>query len=239
MTTAGTGDAFATEDSPLEIAVNNSAFFLADSEPMGVVAEVIRNDMGDSLGIVVYDDTTKQVHRFRSSQVVVRPDGMISLPLSDEVKAAGRTVPELDRAITEALKAYLRFPDVSISLKKMAAGKVIVLGEVNYPGVYTMVGHTSLLEVIALAGGFTAHSIASSVVVVKEGFANPSAERFDLNKAIHKADSSQNTLVESGDIVFVPKKFIADVNYFLTTLLGPLLDEITSAQTVSRGAKKW
>jgi protein involved in polysaccharide export with SLBB domain len=188
---------------------------------------------GDTLDIRVWENPDLD------QQAIVRPDGMISFPLIDEIKAAGLTVPELDRVITEALKAYIRFPDVSISLKKMAAGKVIILGEVDYPGVYSIVGRTSLLEVIALAGGFTEHSIASSVVVVKEGFASPSAERFDLNKAIHRADSSQNVLVESGDIVFVPKKFIADVNYFLTTLLGPLLDEITSAQTVSRGAKRW
>jgi polysaccharide export outer membrane protein len=188
---------------------------------------------GDVLTISVWENPDLD------QEAIVRPDGMISFPLIDEVRASGLTVPELDEVITRGLKAYLRFPDVSISLKQMAAGKVIVLGEVDFPGVYSMAGHTRLLEVIALAGGLTNHSVASSVVVVKEGFSDPTAERFDLNKAIHKADSSQNALLESGDIVFVPKKFIADVNYFLTTLLGPLLEEITSAQTVSRGMKKW
>ena len=79
LTSAGIESTFPDEESPLELAVNNEAFYLADTEPMGVVAEVIRNDMGDSLGIVVYDDTTRQVHKFRSSQLVVRPDGNVTV----------------------------------------------------------------------------------------------------------------------------------------------------------------
>ena len=79
MTSAGIESTFPDEESPLELTVNNEAFFLADTEPMGVVAEVIRNDMGDSLGIIVYDDTTRQVHKFRSSQLVVRPDGNVTV----------------------------------------------------------------------------------------------------------------------------------------------------------------
>ena len=79
MASAGTEGQVLSEDIPLEMSVNNEAFFLADVEPMGVVAEVIRNDMGDSLGIVVYDDITKQVHRFRSSQLVVRPEGNVTV----------------------------------------------------------------------------------------------------------------------------------------------------------------
>ncbi len=59
--------------------MGNEAFYLADTEPMGVVAEVIRNDMGDSLGIMVYDDITRQVHKFRAKQLVVRPDGNVTV----------------------------------------------------------------------------------------------------------------------------------------------------------------
>jgi len=69
----------ASDENPLELAINNPAFFLADTEPMGVVAEVIRNDMGDALGIMVYDDATRQVHKFRASQLVMRPDGSVTV----------------------------------------------------------------------------------------------------------------------------------------------------------------
>jgi hypothetical protein len=79
VTSAGIEGTIPVEESPLELSINNQAFFLADTEPMGVVAEVIRNDMGDSLGIMVYDDVTRQVHKFRASQLVVRPDGNVTV----------------------------------------------------------------------------------------------------------------------------------------------------------------
>ncbi|MBN2119703.1 MAG: polysaccharide export protein [Candidatus Omnitrophica bacterium] len=188
---------------------------------------------GDTLFISVWENPDLD------QETIVRPDGKISLPLVDEVQASGLSVGQLDEKITAKLKEYIRFPDVSISLRKIGLGKVIVLGEVVYPGVYSISGATNLLEVIALAGGFTSHSVASSVIVVKDGFDNPKAERFDLNKAIHKPSSQQNITLASGNIVFVPKKFIADVNYFLSTLFGPILDNATKAQGFSRGAKVW
>jgi hypothetical protein len=78
-TTADIEATFDPGDSPLELTVNNPAYYLTDGEPMGVVAEVIRNDMGDSLGILVYDDSTRQIHRFRATQIVVRPDGSVTV----------------------------------------------------------------------------------------------------------------------------------------------------------------
>lgn len=87
--------------------------------------------------------------------VIVRPDGKISFPLIDEVQAEGLTISELDKVMTEKLKEYIRYPDVSISLKKMAGERIIVLGEVKSPGVYTLSGRKTVLEAVALAGGFT------------------------------------------------------------------------------------
>jgi polysaccharide export outer membrane protein len=184
---------------------------------------------GDSLSISVWENPDLD------QEVVVRPDGKISFPLIDEVAAAGYTVSELDDTITKRLKEYIRFPDVSISLKQMAAGKVIVLGQVDFPGVYSIVGKTSILEVIALAGGLTPDSVASSVIVVKDGLSeNPVAQRLSINKAIHNPASKQNILLHSGDIVFVPKKFIADVNYFLTTIFDPLVESSLSTKQFKR-----
>ena len=137
-----------SEDSPLEFSVNNEAFFLADLEPMGVVAEVIRNDMGDSLGIVVYDDTTKQVHKFRASQLVVRPDGNVTvlpswfrksreilrsigpmeqaIPVIRKAKRKGvkLTDEQAAQATSEAPAEVQRFIDEAVILRSQIIGKL-------------------------------------------------------------------------------------------------------------------
>lgn len=173
-------------------------------------------DEGDVLSVRVWENADL------NQEVIVRPDGKISFPLIDEVQAKGLTISELDRVMTERLREFVRFPDVSISLVKMGGSKVIILGEVKYPGVYTITGKKSILEVIAMAQGFTSDSVASSVILVRGGFSQPKAQRIDLNKALHNPQSKQNITLESNDIVFVPKKFIADVNYVLRQILEPL-----------------
>ncbi|MCK4970470.1 MAG: hypothetical protein KAS77_08085, partial [Thermoplasmata archaeon] len=153
MASVGTDGQFLSEDSPLEISVNNEAFFLADTEPMGVVAEVIRNDMGDSLGIVVYDDITKQVHRFRSSQLVVRPDGNVtvlpswfrksreilrsiepmeqSIPVIRKAKRKGMKLTEDQAALatSDAPAEVQRFIDEAVILRSQLIGKLHGLSE--------------------------------------------------------------------------------------------------------------
>jgi hypothetical protein len=108
VSTAGTEGTFPpAEESPLEMTINNGAYFLADTEPMGVVAEVIRNDMGDALGVMVYDDSTKQIHRFKRSQIVVRDDGNVTVLPSWFRKSREiiRSIGPMEDAIPELKKA--------------------------------------------------------------------------------------------------------------------------------------
>lgn len=156
-----------------------------------------------------------------TQEAIVRPDGRISFPLIGDIQAAGQTVPELDTDVTERLKEYIKYPEVSISIKKIGGQKVIVLGEINSPGVYSVSGAKTILEAIALAGGFTRDAVASSVILVRGGFANPKPQRMNLTKALN-GDLRLNVVLQSEDIVFVPKKFIADLNYFLNQILEPL-----------------
>lgn len=163
-------------------------------------------------------------------EVVVRPDGMISFPLVGDIPAAGRAISQVDDELTERLKEYVKYPDVSISVKKLGGKKVMVLGEVFSPGVYTVTGKSTLLEAIALAKGFTSSAVVSSVIVIRGGFKKPKGIRINLNRAIMKADMSQNIVLRPEDIVYVPKKFIADVNYFVSQLIGPITQGVYSTQ---------
>ncbi|UCC94335.1 MAG: polysaccharide biosynthesis/export family protein [Candidatus Omnitrophota bacterium] len=184
---------------------------------------------GDTLHVAVWENPDL------TQEVIVRPDGKISFPLIDEIQARGLTISELDEEITKGLKEYIHFPDVSISLRKMGGSKVVILGQVRTPGVYSLTGRRTVIEGIALAGGFTSHSVASSVIVIKASLTKPTAKRVNLTKALHKADSGENIVLESEDVVFVPKKFIAIVNYFMQQIVGP----ISKGAYTSSAIKNW
>jgi protein involved in polysaccharide export with SLBB domain len=86
-----------------------------------------------------------------------------------------------------------------------------------------MSGQKTLLEAIGMAGGFTRDAIASSIVLIRGGLSNPRAERINLSKALKGKDFiKQNIVLQAEDVVFVPKKFIADVSYFLGQIVDPL-----------------
>jgi polysaccharide export outer membrane protein len=174
----------------------------------------------------VMDDDLLQVAVWQnpelSTDCVVRPDGKISLPLIGDVPTTGKSIPELRREITALLSEYIRHPQVFVTIRKFGGKKYIVLGEVSQPGVFKIDGSTTVLEAIAEAGGFTNHAVASSVILIRGGLDAPNAERLNLTKALDQGDLRQNINLASQDIIFVPKKFIANLNYFLTQILEPL-----------------
>jgi polysaccharide export outer membrane protein len=155
-------------------------------------------------------------------EVIVRPDGMISFPLTGDILVEGLTLSQLKKEITDKLKEYIKYPEVSISVKKLGGQKIIVLGEVSSEGVYQGTGKMTVLEAIASAGGFTSNAVVSSVILIRGGFSSPKGIRLNLNRALLKADMSQNMYLEPQDIIYVPKKFIANVNYFVNQIIGPI-----------------
>mgnify|MGYP000956546365 CR=1 FL=1 len=176
---------------------------------------------------VVGDDDVLHISVWQNDdlnmEVVVRPDGKISFPLIGDVSARGMTITQLDEEITRRLGEYIRSPEVSISLRKIGGSKVILLGEIQKPGVYSMAGQKTVLEAVGMAGGFTRDAVSSSIILIRGGLVNPKAQRINLTKALKGRDFIKNNVVlQAEDVVFVPKKFIADVNYFLGLIVDPL-----------------
>jgi len=171
---------------------------------------------GDSLIIKIWQNPDLD------DEVIVRPDGMISFPLVGDIQAEGLSISELKERLTARLREFLKYPQVSVSVKEIAGEKVIVLGEVNNPGVYLVTGNKTILEAISLAGGFTEHGVVSSVMLIKGGFKNPKPMRLNLTKALKRANTTDNLVLESEDMVYVPRRFIRDVNYFLRQFLDPV-----------------
>ena len=154
----------------------------------------------DVLGITVWGQTDL------SRDYGVDPDGFIPFPLIGRVKAAGSTPKELAGQLTELLgKDYLVNPQVIVAVKEYLSQKVQVLGAAEKPGVYYLTGPTTLLEILSRAGGFASTAGKQVLLVRNHGASGSSAAlRLSLEK-IQAGDPSENTRVQSQDIVIVSK----------------------------------
>jgi len=139
-----------------------------------------------------------------SKTVLVRIDGKISLPLIGDVQATGLTPSELRDGIVERLKEYQSTAVVSVIVQEIRSYKVYLIGEVKAPGTYALKSRTTLLQAIALAGGFTQYASKNSMVLVRQkqgGGEEKIRVKFD-DLLSDKKDGS--VLLKPGDTVFVP-----------------------------------
>jgi polysaccharide export outer membrane protein len=102
-----------------------------------------------------------------STTVVVRPDGKVSLPLIGELPTSGKTAVELQNEIGQKLAQYISNPVVNVMVKEVNSAKVSVGGEVKTPGIYKIKDRATVLDVIALAGGFTEYAKRSKVTIIR------------------------------------------------------------------------
>ena len=114
-----------------------------------------------------------------SATVTVRPDGKVSLPLANELEASGKTARELQEEIIKRLQQYLSEPVVNVMVKQINSMKISVLGEVRKPDVYKIKNRVSLLDAIAMAGGFTDLAKPTKVVVLRN--TPEGVKRFQIN----------------------------------------------------------
>jgi polysaccharide export outer membrane protein len=133
--------------------------------------------------------------------VPVRPDGKISLPLLNDVQAAGLTALELREVLTQKLAEYLPSPEVSVIVSDVRSFKVSIIGEVTRPGRFELKSWTTVLDVLALAGGFTQFAARSRMVILRPDGGTMKRIPFNYNKL---PGDQENFYLRSGDIVLVP-----------------------------------
>jgi len=139
-----------------------------------------------------------------SRTLPVRPDGKISLPLLHDITAAGLTPLQLRDKIAAALAEFMPNPEVSVSVMEVKSYRVSVLGEVLRPGVLQLKAPTTVLEALALAGGFKDFASPSKIVIFrKNGSGQTERLRFNYNRAVGSA-GEENISLKSGDVVVVP-----------------------------------
>jgi polysaccharide biosynthesis/export protein len=139
-----------------------------------------------------------------SRTLPVRPDGKISLPLLHDVQAAGLTPLQLRDKLAAALAEFMPNPEVSVTVMEVKSYRVSVLGEVQKPGVLQLKAPTTVLEALALAGGFKDFASPSKIVIFrKDDRGQTQRLRFNYNRAVGSA-GEENVPLKSGDVVVVP-----------------------------------
>jgi polysaccharide export outer membrane protein len=152
---------------------------------------------GDKLRIEVYKDPQL------SESVQVRPDGKITLPLVGDVDATGRTPIELRDALATSLKEFMNNPTVTVIVVEAVASQVTVMGEVSKPGAMQMHGPTSVLQAIAMAGGFKEFANTKDVRVLRQN-GNGSIQTLRFNYKDVLNGDAKPFFLRSGDTVIVP-----------------------------------
>jgi polysaccharide export outer membrane protein len=133
----------------------------------------------------------------------VRPDGMISLPLLDDIMAAGLTPTELRNLLAQKLAEYVPSPAVTVIVNDVKSFKVSVIGEVVKPARYELKSRTSVLDVLALAGGFNQFAARTRVVVLRQEGDKRIRIPFNYNRVTNGSDE-ENVYLRPNDIVLVP-----------------------------------
>jgi len=139
-----------------------------------------------------------------SRVVPVRPDGKISLPLLNDVQAAGLTPAQLTAQITASLKKYVTDPQVTVIVKTINSQRFYILGEVLKPGAFAMLPGMTVLQALSSAGGFTPFAKMKSIYVLREESGKKVKYPFNYKEAISGKNAEQDILLKPGDTIVVP-----------------------------------
>jgi polysaccharide export outer membrane protein len=139
-----------------------------------------------------------------SQQVLVRSDGKISLPLIDEVQAAGLTPLKLKEVLTLKLREFIDTPEVTVMVREARSFKIYLIGQVTRPGVINLSGETFLLQVISMAGGFTEWANQKKILLIRREKGQESRMTINFKKIISGEDMNANILLKPGDTIIVP-----------------------------------
>jgi polysaccharide export outer membrane protein len=138
-----------------------------------------------------------------SAEVVVRPDGKISLPMLNDVSAAGMTAEQLAAEVQKAAAKFIRDPGATVIVKEVRSRKVYVVGEVSKPGTFMLAADMNVLQAIAAAGGFVEGANRSNVVVVRNENGEERRYKFNYDDVVRGKNVKQNIRLVPGDTILV------------------------------------
>jgi polysaccharide export outer membrane protein len=139
-----------------------------------------------------------------SGDVAVRPDGVITLPLLGDIKAAGLRPEQLREQIEAAADKYLTDANVTVLVRQINSRKVFITGEVTTPGPYPLTGPRTVMQLIALAGGVTEYADTENVSILRQEQGRTRALKFNYKDVAKGKKLEQNIQLQPGDTVVVP-----------------------------------
>lgn len=167
----------------------------AAAERNGDPSQGYRLGPGDVIEVFVWKEPEL------STTAAVRPDGRISLPLAGEMEAAKRTAAELEEQLTARLEQYIEVPVVTVIVREVNSPRIAVLGEVRRPGRYLVAQRTTVLDAIAMGGGFTEFADRGNVVVLRPTPSGTKRIRVNVKRLLR--DGATPLYLEPEDTVYV------------------------------------
>jgi polysaccharide export outer membrane protein len=138
-----------------------------------------------------------------SADVVVRPDGKISLPLINEIKVSGLTPEQLREEVRIEAKRFVQEPNPTVVVKQINSRKVFITGAVEKPGTYSLNGPTTILQLIAAAGGLKEYADSKNIAIVRNDNGRSASLTFNYQEFLARKNFDQNVRLQPGDTVIV------------------------------------
>jgi polysaccharide export outer membrane protein len=139
-----------------------------------------------------------------SGPVVVRPDGMITVPVVDDVAVVGLTTKQVQDILTEKLKPVVDQPQVTVIVRNIRSRKVYLVGQVGHPGGVSLNGHETVLQILAESGGPSLYAKADKIYILRQVGGHQQRLNFNYKKALKGGDPQADFQLESGDVIVVP-----------------------------------
>ena len=152
----------------------------------------------DNLDIIFWRD------KDMSALVSVRPDGRVTLPLLNDIQAAGLTPDQLRTAVMAAATKFVEDPNVTVVVKVINSRKVFVTGMVAKPGPYPLMGPTTVMQALSVAGGIQEFADSKNILIMRNENGRPVAYRFNYKEVLKRKNLKQNIELKPGDTVVVP-----------------------------------
>lgn len=152
----------------------------------------------DVLAVVFWREPTL------SAEVVVRPDGKISLPLLNDVYVSGQTPEQVRQLLTKLADRFVDTPQPSVVVKQINSRRVFITGNVERPGAFPLLRPTSVVQLIALAGGLREFADHGNIVIVRNDAGKQLTFRFDYDRLKSGKNLTQNIDLRPGDTIIVP-----------------------------------
>ena len=159
-----------------------------------------------------------------NDKVTVRPDGYISLQLIGEVMVLDMTPGELTSLLQQRYEQMIQRTAITVTVRGFAAERFYVDGEVNKPGLFTLTGQVTVMQAIALAGGYKDTARLNELILIRRGPSNePLAIQINLKDIINSTNMGQDVLLHPFDILFLPKSPIANVDKWVEQYIRNVL----------------